>query len=232
MQALLKKKFTMWGEKSIKYGYLYNWYVTKGTSSIIPADMDSLGWRLPTVFELLDFDKDGGTDFVLLAKCKSLLFWNTPNNNAENKHKMNLMPSGTRNGSSGQFADIGVYCYFISSYSHMGFYAAVKHNAVTSYLQGDSNYRQAYTFRFFRPANTTEQTYSDGTYCDPYIGNDGWKYKTVKIGTKVWMSENLAETKYRDGSDIPNVTDNAAWAALTTGARCAYDNNESNVFMQ
>lgn len=53
---------------------------------------------------------------------------------------------------------------------------------------------------------------------------DGNVYGTVKIGTQVWMTENLRTTKYRDGSAIPNVTDNAAWSALTTGAQCTYNN--------
>ena len=49
-------------------------------------------------------------------------------------------------------------------------------------------------------------------------------YKTITIGTQTWMAENLRVTKYRNGDPIPNVTDNAAWAALTTGAYCSYAN--------
>jgi hypothetical protein len=45
-----------------------------------------------------------------------------------------------------------------------------------------------------------------------------------------YIADNLAETKYRAGSDIPIVTDNAEWAALTSGALCAYDNDWTNVF--
>lgn len=53
-------------------------------------------------------------------------------------------------------------------------------------------------------------------------------YKIVKIGTQMWMKENLRTSKYNDGTDIPNVTNSAAWAALTTGAYCDYDNNPAN----
>jgi len=56
---------------------------------------------------------------------------------------------------------------------------------------------------------------------------DGNVYKTVTIGTQVWMVENLKTTKYRNGDPIPNVTDIAAWTALTTttGAYCWYNND-------
>lgn len=62
-----------------------------------------------------------------------------------------------------------------------------------------------------------------------YVGNDGKIYRIVKIGTQYWLADNLAETKYRDGSTIPEVTDNTAWSNLTTGARCVYNNDESNM---
>lgn len=64
--------------------------------------------------------------------------------------------------------------------------------------------------------------------CGTVTDIDGNVYKTVTIGTQCWMSENLKTTKYRNGNPIPNITDNGAWAALTTGAYCWYNNDESN----
>ena len=55
---------------------------------------------------------------------------------------------------------------------------------------------------------------------------DGNKYNTVKIGSQVWMLENLRTTKYNDGTPIPLVPDNSTWRALTTPAYCWYDNDE------
>lgn len=57
---------------------------------------------------------------------------------------------------------------------------------------------------------------------------DGNIYHTVKIGTQVWLLENLKTTKYRDCTPIPNVKDDAAWGQLTSGGYCDYKNVEKN----
>ena len=64
-----------------------------------------------------------------------------------------------------------------------------------------------------------------GSFVDPRDGNS---YKVVRIGEQIWMAENLFATIYTDGTSIPNVTDNSAWAALTTGAYCWYNNDIGN----
>lgn len=58
---------------------------------------------------------------------------------------------------------------------------------------------------------------------------DGNEYQIVTIGTQVWMAENLKVTHYRNGQAIPNVTGNATWEFLSTGAYCNYNNEEGNV---
>jgi uncharacterized protein (TIGR02145 family) len=51
---------------------------------------------------------------------------------------------------------------------------------------------------------------------------------TTTIGAQVWKTTNLDEATYRDGTPIPQVTDPAQWAKLTTGAWCYYENNLAN----
>ena len=60
-----------------------------------------------------------------------------------------------------------------------------------------------------------------------FIDIDGNVYHTVRIGTQVWLRENLKVTHYRNGDPIPNVTDGAQWTALTSGAYCNYNNDPS-----
>lgn len=55
-------------------------------------------------------------------------------------------------------------------------------------------------------------------------------YRTVTIGDLEWMEENLRTTKYNDGTSIPLVTGDAAWAGLTTPAYCWYGNAASNEY--
>jgi uncharacterized protein (TIGR02145 family) len=59
---------------------------------------------------------------------------------------------------------------------------------------------------------------------------DGNVYRTVTIGTQVWMAEDLKTTHYNDGTPIPYVTDHTEWANLKSGAYCWKwsDNNDES----
>ena len=50
----------------------------------------------------------------------------------------------------------------------------------------------------------------------------------VTICSQVWTTKNLDVTTYSDGTPIPQVTDANAWANLTTGAWCYYNNDPTN----
>ena len=57
---------------------------------------------------------------------------------------------------------------------------------------------------------------------------DGNVYKTVIIGTQVWMAENLKTKHYSNGDSIPNVTNTSSWTNQVKGAWCDFGNSTSN----
>ncbi len=72
--------------------------------------------------------------------------------------------------------------------------------------------------------STITMTTIDSTVTDI----EGNIYRTVQIGSQIWMTENLMTTKYRNGTNIPEITDNTVWAGMNSGAYCNYNNNTSN----
>jgi uncharacterized protein (TIGR02145 family) len=54
----------------------------------------------------------------------------------------------------------------------------------------------------------------------------GNSYKTLEIGSQVWMAENLKSDRYSNGEFIPNVK--VEWSNLNTGAWCNHDNSKQN----
>jgi uncharacterized protein (TIGR02145 family) len=88
---------------------------------------------------------------------------------------------------------------------------------------------ETYHFRIIAK-NSLGTTNGDDKYFTLHNANaisdyDGNYYNIITIGTQIWMAENLQTTKYSDGTAIPNVTDNTAWAALTTPSYCWYNND-------
>lgn len=94
---------------------------------------------------------------------------------------------------------------------------------ITGLSDGTTYYLRAYA------TNSAGTSYGEEyNFITPITDFEGNVYKTVKIGTQVWMKENLKTTKYRYGIAIPNVTNLTQWASLSSGAYCWYDNDIAN----
>ena len=222
--------------EAIKYGLLYNWYAATDVREITSSD----DWG---VFDHLEFktlsDYLGG-NAAAGGKLKEtgFTYWDSPSIGATNEVGFNARGAGIRYIYEGMVGFDGIkqlLVYWNSTDTPEGGRVCIIYydiDVIAAY-EGVSNYSEhkasGASIRLFRPATAAEQLLPDGTACDNYVGNDLKEYPTVKIGTQVWLACNLAETKFRTGEDIPEVTDNAAWAALTTGAMCAYNNDWSNV---
>jgi uncharacterized protein (TIGR02145 family) len=61
---------------------------------------------------------------------------------------------------------------------------------------------------------------------------DGNIYQTLVIGNQEWSLSNLRVTHLNDGTLIPNVTDQSAWAQLTTPGYCFFNNTTYGIDQQ
>ena len=208
----------------IKYGLLYNWYAATDVRNICSA-----GWHIPTEVELDELGAYLGGDSIAGGKLKDtgLTYWNPTNIGATNEAGFNGRGAGYRSEVTGLFASLGAFMYFWSSDGWGTGGNRRWLQSVDAKLWGNGSGSDKKMGASIRPIkdSTTLTNGQTGTY----TGNDGKVYRTICIGTQEWLADNLCETKFRDGSTIPNVTDNATWGALVTGALCAYDNDDNNV---
>ena len=100
---------------------------------------------------------------------------------------------------------------------------------VTEYTDTGLIVGQSYAYRVAAFSGTIQSYYSataTATVIKFMVDYDGNAYPTIQIGDQVWMAENLRVTHYRDGTPIPNVPADEAWAKTSSGAYC-YSNNDA-----
>jgi uncharacterized protein (TIGR02145 family) len=211
------------------YGLLYNGYVAYEINYGIAAD----GWHVAThndwrdLVYYLDPSRIGLDPFPSVAggeiKETGLIYWDTPNTGATNSVGFNGRGSGIR-GSAGGFSALKSNGYFWGIASGYYLLLTLAYNNVNLNFTVITN-KYGVPIRLVK--NSTTLTHGQtGTY----TGNDLKVYPTICIGTQEWLACNLCETKFTNGETIPVVEDNDEWAALTTEACCAYDNDWSNAF--
>jgi uncharacterized protein (TIGR02145 family) len=205
------------------YGLLYNWYAATDARGIC-AD----GWHvgLKSDYDILASYLGGVYTFptwtVISPKIKETgtTYWGSPNADSTNESCFNARGSGVRIGNDGTFSAItNRFAVWIGD----GISYRLQQDDILMYT---TPYMQTYGLSIRLVKDTTSLSHGQtGTYQN----NDGKTCRTICIGTQEWLADNLAETKFRTGEDIPIITDNAAWAALTTAGMCAYNNDWSNV---
>ena len=215
------------------YGRLYNWYAVN-TGKLCPT-----GWHVPSNDEWITlqnyliangYNYDGSTTGTNIAKSMaSTTGWasstttgaigNSPLTN--NTSGFTALPGGLRSN-SGTFVNISYYGGWWSSPEQgtsSAYYRSLYYDF--SYLyDGYGTKVSGFSVRCLRNDNPNTSIISDA---------DNNVYNVIAIGSQYWLKQNLATTKYNDGTAIPNVTDGATWAGLTTGAYCNYNNSMDSV---
>lgn len=218
--GMLYNWFCTQQQPSVEYGCLYNFYAVTDSRNICSA-----GFHVPTKTDFQTLETYLGGSTVAGGKLKEtgLIHWNTPNTGATNEVGFNARGGGRRVSSFDQTKlQTWLWASTLTSSLYPDF-LRLQYNTQTtdiSFVNGK------YIGKSIRPVkdSTTLTHGQTGTYVDP----SGIIYQTMCIGSQEWVSCNIMTKHYRNGDAIPEVTDNTAWAALTTGARCSYNNTESN----
>jgi len=208
----------------IKHGILYNWYVVNDPRQVTPD-----GWHIPTNADFLTLQTYLGGEAISGGKLKETgtTYWLAPNIGATNEVDFNGKASGFRS-ISGWIDNIKqiLAMWVINEFdANMAYYTPIINSLAAMSVAGNVTLKKFGCS--LRPVkNFTTLTHGQTA---TYLGNDGKVYRTICIGTQEWLADNLAETKYRDGTTIPEVTDDIIWAGLTTGAVCTFNNDWKNI---
>ena len=164
--------------------------------------------------------------------------WNANANNwGRDTLKMGLLPGGYRK--DGIFFDaptgtiLGTKTIVTGSETNYitRLLASTNNNVLTRSFE---KFADGTRIRLTRLATPSELLIPEGTIIPIYYkGNNNFLYDCVRINDRIWLAQNLAETKWSDGTPIPFAGvngvnfSNAEWDALTTPAQCAYNNDVS-----
>lgn len=189
------------------YGKLYNWYAITDLRGIAPT-----GYHVPTDTEWNTLTTNLGGSTIAGGKLKEdgLCHWLSPNNFATNISGFTGLPGGARSGATGLFSFLGSQGLFIGS--------SLDISNDSCFIRLQNIYQTANTSYGLKKSGLSLRFIKDVVVPCP----------DVTIGTQIWTSCNTFVSKYSDGTDIPEVTDPTAWAALTTGAWCWYNNDSAN----
>jgi hypothetical protein len=203
----------------IRFGYLYNYWainnlnLSSSSDWFVPVYVDFIAWAnlFTTMPNLGAFLKQVGYDDIL-----------HPNTGALNTSMFSFIAGGNR-GATGTFSGLLTFGDYRWSGENIYLGTATTRiiNTSTNVTNSTLDKKTGTSSRLMR-LNAMDP---NGTFGE-YIGNNGIIYKTVVYRGWEMTINNLAETKWRDGSDIPVVTSAATWAALSSAAMCAYNNDE------
>lgn len=199
----------------INFGNLYNWKTVTDAKSIAP-----LGTRVLTQndWQAIQTGLGGQTSGGCYAKDQSLQFWSSFRPTSLNTLKLNWRGNGLRS-TSGAFSNMYAngYCWSSTQYDSTQAYAALC-------VATDDTFKIDIAYKGW---GLPIRLVRNDQKLLPIIGNDGTIYRVARVGSLVITADNIIETKFRDGSLIPFVTDNAIWAANAGPMSCYYLNLQS-----
>jgi uncharacterized protein (TIGR02145 family) len=205
--AIYVPPFTVWlGQQSGTYSYTltFNQPVNNIKIQYRGTDDGSLTGIPPGTPEVFTWTTNGGTPSISL--CKGC--YQTINGNV-------VLGSDPNSGTPGEIGGGLITIMAPSSYTTLTL-SGTGRNLGTLFSICSSSIVPA-------PAPSPSPTPSPSRVCNTICS-----LPDVTIGTQTWKGCNLDVTTYRNGDPIPQVQDPVAFAALTTGAWCYYNNDFDN----
>jgi uncharacterized protein (TIGR02145 family) len=233
--SILKAKIHKWFCVPIVKGYgsFYNWYAATyntGGVSIAPV-----GWHVPTYAEMwtlvttIDPSAVNRDNNVAGGPMKEIgtTSWLTPNIGATNTSGFTAKGIGCRL-SSGDFANFNRNTFIWNNEAYDASLGRMSELSYSNSIFSTSGPGVTYGNGADKKTGSSIRLIKDDS-TDPgtMIDIDNNIYPTIKIGSQVWMAQNLRVTHYNNGAPIPLVTNGSAWSALTTDAMCYYNNDTS-----
>jgi uncharacterized protein (TIGR02145 family) len=119
------------------------------------------------------------------------------------------MPTILSSAFTGEYGDLGIY-----------------NIALSGLTAGTLYYARAYATNLAGTTYGNQVTFTTGSNITDI---EGTVYGTVTIGTQIWLTENLATTRFNDNTSIPLITEQTAWNTLKSAGYCWY-NNDATTF--
>jgi uncharacterized protein (TIGR02145 family) len=203
------------------YGKLYNWYAVAGiydTNSLNnPAyrkEFAPISYRVPSNTDWNNLFTCLGGNSIAGGKMKETgtTHWSSPNTDATNSSGFTGLPGG-------YLGIAGNGTYGFNSIQGSGDWWSLTDSSISTAYFCYLNYVSgvATLSSFSKSSGMSVRTIID--------------YSSVAWSCKInpgWFTTNATHSTYRDGTTIPQVTDETTWKNLTTGAWCYYDNNPAN----
>lgn len=208
---------------AIDFGLLYNYFAFVNPAKITSSD----DWFVPDL-SIVDALISYVTSNYSGGALKSIeeIYWLPPNTGATNALKLSARGSGYRHHSNGEFDQLKEQFRFWINVSLSSVFSRAAQLGYASDAFNRIAWQKKMGISIVLCKSAPGLPNGSKT---TYIGNNNTFYPAYVINEHYWIARPLAETRYRNGSDIPEIADNSQWVADTQGALCAYDNDWANV---
>ena len=185
-----------------------NLVIGQGTANL--GSFSALDWSLGSYY--LGIELDTGNGYLAMGTTQLLsvpyaLYAENSGNSTPTTPNLEAVLAENNSANNQQIKDLqdptDAQDAVTKNYAETQFYSQSEVDALIANLQSQIDALQ--------PTSVTDQ--------------DGNTYEYLTYGDQVWTVENAEMVTYKDGTPIPQVTDNTEWQNLTTGAWSYYNND-------